>query len=780
MNVKLTNDTPSRDIVPTRPRDRGFMNRKLFLFAMIALIALLLSVAGATAQQAPHSSNAAQAAIGTSFTYQGRLTDGGHPANGLYDFQFALYNALTSTTPIASIISREDISVTNGTFAAELDFGNVFNGDERYLEIGVRPGSSTGAYTTLAPRRALKPVPYALALPGLWTQQNGTSPNLIGGYAGNVISDTVVGGTIGGGGAADGINRVTADWATVGGGWGNQATSINATVGGGSNNQATGGDDTVGGGGSNLATGGNATVGGGQGNLASGGSATVGGGWNNWATDWAATIGGGQNNQASGGSAAIGGGDSNQASGGAATVGGGYYNQATGGFDTIGGGSSNLASGWSATVGGGQNNQATGDGATVGGGQGNQATANDATVGGGWGNQATGGSATVGGGGNNQATGIGATVGGGDNNQASGGSATVGGGYSNQASGDSATVGGGYSNQAISTTATVGGGYSNQATGAFATVGGGYNNQVTNAGATVAGGWNNQATGGRATVGGGSSNLATGWAATVGGGDSNQATGVGATVPGGYGNRAQSWVSFAAGLRAQADHDGAFVWGDNTDADIHSSGPSQFIVRANGGIWLGQATGDLTPTIGTGVFISTSTGAYLSSGGVWTNVSDRNLKENFALVNGAGVLARLAQVPISTWNYRAEDASIRHMGPMAQDFYAAFGLGNNDTSISTVDADGVALAAIQGLYTQNQALAAENVSLREQVGVLKSQNATQQAQIDDLGARVAALEAQAAHGPATSSATQSGLLPGGILLTGIGLVWLVRRRGGGQ
>jgi hypothetical protein len=159
MNVKLTNDTPSRDIVPTRPRDRGFMNRKLFLFAMIALIALLLSVAGATAQQAPHSSNAAQAAIGTSFTYQGRLTDGGHPANGLYDFQFALYNALTSTTPIASIISREDISVTNGTFAAELDFGNVFNGDERYLEIGVRPGSSTGAYTTLAPRRALKPVP---------------------------------------------------------------------------------------------------------------------------------------------------------------------------------------------------------------------------------------------------------------------------------------------------------------------------------------------------------------------------------------------------------------------------------------------------------------------------------------------------------------------------------------------------------------------------------------------------------------------------------------------
>jgi hypothetical protein len=56
------------------------------------------------------------------------------------------------------------------------------------------------------------------------------------------------------------------------------------------------------------------------------------------------------------------------------------------------------------------------------------------------------------------------------------------------------------------------------------------------------------------------------------------------------------------------------------------------------------------------------------------------------------------QLPIETWTYRAEDSRVRHIGPMAQDFYAAFGVGSDDKSISTIDADGVSLAAIQGLY----------------------------------------------------------------------------------
>ena len=59
-------------------------------------------------------------------------------------------------------------------------------------------------------------------------------------------------------------------------------------------------------------------------------------------------------------------------------------------------------------------------------------------------------------------------------------------------------------------------------------------------------------------------------------------------------------------------------------------------------------------------------------------------------VNGQAVLARLAEVPITTWNYETQDPTIRHMGPMAQDFHAAFGLGESERHIPTIDADGVA------------------------------------------------------------------------------------------
>jgi hypothetical protein len=91
--------------------------------------------------------------------------------------------------------------------------------------------------------------------------------------------------------------------------------------------------------------------------------------------------------------------------------------------------------------------------------------------------------------------------------------------------------------------------------------------------------------------------------------------------------------------------------------------------------------------------------------------SDRHIKENFADINRSSVLDRLARIPISTWNFIGDDGA-RHMGPMAQDFYAAFGLGMDDKHISTVDADGVAFAAIQELNSRNEALASENASLR--------------------------------------------------------------------
>lgn len=78
--------------------------------------------------------------------------------------------------------------------------------------------------------------------------------------------------------------------------------------------------------------------------------------------------------------------------------------------------------------------------------------------------------------------------------------------------------------------------------------------------------------------------------------------------------------------------------------------------------------------------------------------SDRRRKDNFAAADVRAILARVVALPISTWNYLSDDPRVRHIGPMAQDFHAAFGVGEDDTRIADVDANGVALAAIQGLH----------------------------------------------------------------------------------
>ena len=79
-----------------------------------------------------------------------------------------------------------------------------------------------------------------------------------------------------------------------------------------------------------------------------------------------------------------------------------------------------------------------------------------------------------------------------------------------------------------------------------------------------------------------------------------------------------------------------------------------------------------------------------------TQTSDRNAKENFRPVDAQEVLGKVASLPLSRWNYK-QDAISQHIGPMAQDFYAAFNVGPDDKHITTVDESGVALAAIQGL-----------------------------------------------------------------------------------
>jgi hypothetical protein len=100
--------------------------------------------------------------VGTAFTYQGRLTDAGNPANGSYDLQLALFDAASGGAQVGATLTRDDVVVTNGLFTISLDFGAVFAGSKRWLELGVRPGASTGAYTTLGGRQELTPGPNAV------------------------------------------------------------------------------------------------------------------------------------------------------------------------------------------------------------------------------------------------------------------------------------------------------------------------------------------------------------------------------------------------------------------------------------------------------------------------------------------------------------------------------------------------------------------------------------------------------------------------------------------
>ncbi|MDW8383005.1 MAG: tail fiber domain-containing protein, partial [Verrucomicrobiota bacterium] len=282
--------------------------------------------------------------------------------------------------------------------------------------------------------------------------------------------------------------------------------------------------------------------------------------------------------------------------------------------------------------------------------------------------------------------------------------------------------------------ATVGGGWYNTASNSYATVGGGEYNTASGYRATVGGGWDNTASNSYATVGGGWGNTASGFDATVGGGEQNTASGEYATVPGGRLNTATNYA-FAAGRRAKANHTGAFVWADSTDADIASTNANSMTFRVSGGVRIFSNSGATA-----GVFLAPGAGS-------WTGISDRNAKDDFQPVNPTEVLEKVANLPVTTWRYKTQDPSIRHIGPTAQDFKAAFGVGESDTGIATVDADGVALAAIQGLNRKLEARSQEAEGrIRQLEAALKQRDAENAA----LRARLERIEALLASpaGPA--------------------------------
>jgi len=490
--------------------------------------------------------------------------------------------------------------------------------------------------------------------------------------------------------------------------------------------------------------------------------ATIGGGASNTVLNAFATIGGGYGNTASGIGSFIGGGGISDSNG----FGG---NTANGAYSVLVGGTANTSSAYYASVGGGRGN-------TI------QAGATYSTIGGGNGNSAGGSDATVAGGSANGTYGTFSAIGGGANNVVGTGA-------------DYSAVSGGWSNS-IAPNATgsfVGGGVQNANGGAYATLGGGYGNaiQAGAPSATVAGGQFNTIQGTNSGGGG----------AVIAGGDNNLilATGRSASIPGGSYNTAAGLDSFAAGAHARAMNWGSFVWSDSSSsANFGDSGPNQFCVRAAGGVNLSAMGGvNLDPltdiyfgaqtrqmlnlwstNYGIGVqaadmYFRTAANAggfawyqggvhsdgnedpgggyplmYLHPDGsldvhgdIHGNVnfsSDRNLKENFTPVDAGGVLEKVAGLAIAEWQYKKQ-AAVRHIGPMAQDFYAAFNVGPGEKEIAVVDEGGVALAAIQGLNQKlEDRLKAKDAELQ---GLRQQLAAAQEA----MGARLARLEAAVAR-----------------------------------
>jgi hypothetical protein len=238
-------------------------------------------------------------------------------------------------------------------------------------------------------------------------------------------------------------------------------------------------------------------------------------------------------------------------------------------------------------------------------------------------------------------------------------------------------------NAAYDSFVTIGGGASNGAglsdgtdVGQFSTIGGGYGNATYDTCATIGGGAGNEA--GKAD--------GTGQGATIAGGVGNRASGMWSMVPGGASNAADGKASFAAGTNARATHDGSFVWGDNlTEDPVTDAVDNQFIARTTGGAAFYTCYNEVTKGFCGGATLAPGSGS-------WASTSGRDSKANLASVRGSD------RIPIETWNYKSQDPAIRHMGPVAQDFRAAFGLGEDDKHISSVDADGIALAAVQALY----------------------------------------------------------------------------------
>ena len=534
--------------------------------------------------------NASAASLGTAFTYQGRLNEGGAPANGLYDIRVSLYSHLTDeiladTAPNQNPYGIIGVGVTNGLFTTPLDFGpNAFNGPPRWLEIWVRTNFAT-FWTVLTPRQELKPAPYALYSPQAGVASYATNAGTVGnapwagltglpaGFADGVDNDTtyLAGFGLGLSGTTFSLNLVQTDaryWTTTGNAGTTPGTHFLGTtddralvfkvnnqtalrleptfaspniIGGHAANVVTSISD-----GSAVLSGGTATdpncvngarsvLVGGHGNTNASAFSFLGGGAGNALiqANNSVLVGGSLNRVSDGTHGFLGGGEQNNLSGVYATVGGGRFNTNAGDSTTMGGGADNTiqALAFISTIGGGGGNtiQMNAAGATIGGGSGNtiQTNANFTTIGGGFFNTISRLAQWT-------------TISGGSANsiQTNSDYSSIGGGennsihYRNRGS----TIAGGISNEMDhdAGSSTIAGGYGNQiGSGArYSAIGGGSDNEIKNE--------DDFASPGGSTIAGGRNNNIGRHAggSTIGGGANNviERGSVRSTIAGGSGN----------------------------------------------------------------------------------------------------------------------------------------------------------------------------------------------------------------------------------------------------
>lgn len=546
------------------------------------------------------------APLGTAFTYQGRLDDGAFPVNGLYDFNFKLFDAETAGTLVGPAlgVSLDTIAVSNGVFSVDLDFGPVFNGDKRWLEISVNTNSAR-PLAALTPRQPLNAAPYALYA----VNAGSVAANAVNGAA--IANNAVTGQKIANATVVRSVNGLT-DALTLAAGAnitlgtvGNTLTISGSGPGAppwllGGNGGTTAGINFLGTtdnqplelkvngqralrlepssispniyspnilGGSRF----NVIDPGSRGSVIAGGGGVSDSAFEDMApnhivgTNYYEFIGGGFGNSSSGGRNVIGGGQHNtmlnangSVIGGGATnligpvdagfIGGGAGNILTGPADhaAIAGGLANKATDIDAFIGGGTINLAGGRNSVVTGGSNNQALAESSVIAGGARNSALGQESSIGGGQRNFVNGINGTIAGGIANTNTANYASIGGGAGNRAAGQDSVVTGGSGNAATAGQSTVGGGIQNRASASQSTVSGGAANVATGLSSTVAGGQNNTNSTIYGTIGGGAGNVANApFSATVSGGYANQVFGQDATISGGSYNTISNAAPFA-------------------------------------------------------------------------------------------------------------------------------------------------------------------------------------------------------------------------------------------